>query len=184
MIIVVSAAGKTTNALEAILLAWFENDRGYLKLIDDLLKFHLNILDGLLFEPESDAVGFVYTTIGTLKEYLLGAKKEDYDFEYDQVIPYGELLSSIIVFEYLKTRLGSVEFVDIRDCIKTDNKYRDANILWEQSVIRTNSIFNFLNSGIYITQGFIGGTAEGDSSTLGREGSDYTSAVLAKHAQC
>jgi len=179
LIIVVSAAGKTTNALEKILNAWFADDPLHLTLIDDLLQYHFNILNGLEFEPESDAVGLVYITIETLKEYLTEARKEDYDFEYDQVIYYGELLSSIIVYEYLKTRLESIELVDVRDCLKTDSKYRDANILWDESSIRTNTNFNFLNTGKYITQGFLGGTVDGDTTTLGREGSDYTAAVLA-----
>ncbi len=179
LVIVVSASGKTTNALEGILNAWFADDPGYINLLDTLLAYHFDILNGLMFEPESDAVGLVYVTIETLKEYLLEAKKEQYDFEYDQVIPFGELLSATIVYEYLKTRLKSIEFVDIRDCIKTDNKYRDANIQWEDSTIRTNTIFNFLNTKNYITQGFIGGTVDGDSTTLGREGSDYTAALLA-----
>jgi aspartate kinase len=95
------------------------------------------------------------------------------------VISYGEIWSSILVYEYLKKRLKGVELVDIRDCLKTDNRYRDADILWEESVVRANTLFNFLNHKIYVTQGFIGGTAEGDTSTLGREGSDYTAAVLA-----
>jgi aspartate kinase len=178
LVIVVSASGKTTNALEEILKEWFDDDPHYIKLLDGLLEYHFSILHGLLFEPESDAVGLVYTTIEMLKEYFIEAKRDYYDFVYDQVIPYGELLSSIIVFEYLKPRLKGVELVDIRDCIKTDNRYRDANIDWAESVTRTNSFFNFLNTRIYITQGFIGGTAEGDTSTLGREGSDYTAAVI------
>lgn len=179
LVIVVSASGKSTNALEAILNAWFTDDPRYLTLIDGLLQTHYGILNGLSVEPKSEVVRLVSVTIESLKEYLLKAKKENFDFEYDQVIPYGELLSSIIVFEYLKPRLNEIELVDIRDCIKTDNRFRDANIEWEQSAIRTNSVFNFLNNRIYITQGFIAGTAGGDTSTLGREGSDYTAAVLA-----
>jgi aspartate kinase len=170
LVIVVSAIGKTTNALEKILDAWFADNQVYHKLIEDLLHFHFKILDGLNFEPESDAIGLVYTTIEILKEYLTEAKKDQYDFEYDQVISYGEVLSSIIVFEYLKPRIKGVELVDVRDAIRTDNKYRDANILWEESRVRTNTVFNFLNTRIYLTQGFIGGSADGNSTTLGREG--------------
>lgn len=179
LIIVVSASGKMTNALEQIMGTWFEGDIRYQELLDRLIDFHNSILNGLSFGPESEAFILFNKTIDKLKDYLLKTKKGSYDFEYDQIIPYGELLSSIIVFEYLKSELSGIELVDIRNCIKTDDRYRDANIEWEQSVIRTNSIFNFLNTGIYITQGFIAGTAEGDTSTLGREGSDYTAAVLA-----
>lgn len=179
LLIVVSASGKTTNALEEIMGAWFLSDLRYLDLIDRLAEYHDNILNGLSFEPESDVFMLVHNTIETLKGYLMKTQKGTYDFEYDQIIPFGELLSSIIVFKYLKSEIPEIEFVDIRNCVKTDDRYRDANIEWEQSVIRTNSTFNFLNTGIYITQGFIAGTAEGNTSTLGREGSDYTAAVLA-----
>ncbi|MBK7627093.1 MAG: aspartate kinase [Bacteroidales bacterium] len=179
LIIVVSASGKMTNALEQIMGAWFDGDIRYQELLDRLIDYHNSILNGLSFSPESEAFILFNKTIDKLKSYLLKTKKGSYDFEYDQIIPYGELISSIIVFEYLKSELSGIELVDIRTCIKTDDRFRDANIEWEQSVIRTNSIFNFLNTRIYITQGFIAGTAEGDSSTLGREGSDYTAAVLA-----
>lgn len=179
LIIVVSASGKTTNALEKILDKWFNGDTMYAELINKLLEYHFKILNELAFEPESDAVAYVYATFETIKEQLKSGKKDNYDFEYDQLISYGESLSVIMVYEYLKTRLDRMEVVDIRDCIITDNRYRDANIIWDKSVIRANSSFNFLNSRIYLTQGFVGATIEGYTTTLGREGSDYTAAVLA-----
>jgi len=179
LIIVVSASGKTTNALENILDKWFVGDPIYTELIDKLLEYHFKILHELLFEPESDAVAYVFATFEAIKDQLKSGKKENYDFEYDQLISFGESLSVIMVNEYLKTRVDRLEVVDIRDCIITDNRYRDANILWDKSVIRANSSFNFLNSRIYLTQGFVGATVEGFTSTLGREGSDYTAAVLA-----
>jgi aspartate kinase len=179
LIIVVSASGKTTNALENILDRWFAGDPIYAGLIDKLLEYHFKILHELLFEPDSDAVAYVFATFEAIKDQLKSGKKENYDFEYDQLISFGESLSVIMVNEYLKTRLDRMEVVDIRDCIITDNRYRDANILWDKSVIRANSSFNFLNSRIYLTQGFVGATIEGYTSTLGREGSDYTAAVLA-----
>jgi aspartate kinase len=179
LVIVVSAIGKTTNALEKILNAWFADDIVYLDFIDDLLESHFKILNDLQFEGESDAVAYVYSSITGLKEDLATLKKDNYDFVYDQIIPYGESLSVIIVSEYLKQRLNRFEVVDIRGCIITDSKYRDANIRWDQSIIRTHSFFNFLNTRIYLTQGFIGANADGYSTTLGREGSDYTAAVLA-----
>jgi len=178
LVIVVSAIGKTTNALENVLKAWIAGDQLYTEFLDNIQDVHYGILTEL-FSVEDDAVQLIYHAFEFLRDYLETGKKGDYDFEYDQVISYGEIWSSILVFEYLKTRLKGVELVDIRDCLKTDNRYRDANILWEESAVRTNTMFNFLNDKIYVTQGFIGGTAEGDTSTLGREGSDYTAAVLA-----
>lgn len=179
LIIVISASGKTTNALEKILDNWFAGDPKYTELIDRLLEYHFKILYELSFEPDSDAVAYVYATFEAIKDQLKTGKKENYDFEYDQLISYGESLSVIMVNEYLKTRLDRMEMVDIRDCIITDNRYRDANIIWDKSVIRANSSFNFLNSRIYLTQGFVGATIDGFTTTLGREGSDYTAAVLA-----
>jgi len=178
LIIVVSAIGKTTNALEIVLKAWMAGDQAYEKYLDNIKDAHYKILVKL-FSVEEDAVQLLYHAFEFLGDYLKSDKKGDYDFEYDQVISYGEIWSSILVYEYLKNRLKGVELVDIRDCLKTDNRHRDADINWEESVVRANTFFNFLNHEIYVTQGFIGGTAKGDTSTLGREGSDYTAAVLA-----
>lgn len=178
LIIVVSAIGKTTNALEIVLKAWMAGDPAYEKYLDNIKDAHYKILVKL-FSVEEDAVQLLYHAFEFLGDYLKSDKKGDYDFEYDQVISYGEIWSSILVYEYLKNRLKGVELVDIRDCLKTDNRHRDADINWEESVVRANTSFNFLNHEIYVTQGFIGGTAKGDTSTLGREGSDYTAAVLA-----
>lgn len=178
LIIVVSAIGKTTNALEIVLKAWMAGDPAYEKYLDNIKDVHYRILTKL-FSVGDDAVQLLYHAFELLGDYLKSDKKGDYDFEYDQVISYGEIWSSILVYEYLKSRLKGVYFVDIRDCLKTDNRHRDADILWEESVVRTNTTFNFLNHKTYVTQGFIGGTANGNTSTLGREGSDYTAAVLA-----
>ena len=106
-------------------------------------------------------------------------KKSEYDFDYDQVVSYGEVWSTLIVAEYLIKMGFEAEWVDIRKNLLTDDRFRDANILWEESSVRVNTLFNFLNHKIYVTQGFIAGTAKGETSTLGREGSDYTAAVLA-----
>jgi aspartate kinase len=178
LIIVVSAIGKTTNALENLHKAWMEGDPSYIKFLEIIRESHYKVLTEL-FSVEDDAVELIYHAFEFLSDYLESGKKGEFDFEYDQVISYGEIWSSILVFEYLKKRFKGVDLVDIRDCIKTDNRYRDAEIIWEDSAVRTNTLFNFLNHRIYITQGFIGGTAGGDTSTLGREGSDYTAAVLA-----
>ena len=109
-------------------------------------------------------------------------KKGKYDFEYDQVVSYGEIWSTIIVAEYLKTNHQEVEWIDIRETLLTDDRYRDANVLWSESAKRIQSIFDFRRQRIYVTQGFIGGTVAGHTTTLGREGSDYTAAIIGKYA--
>ena len=112
--------------------------------------------------------------------------KRKYDFEYDQVVSYGEIWSTIIVAEYLKKNFQDVEWCDIREILLTDDRYRDANVLWSESTKRVQSTFDFTKKKIYVTQGFIGGTVAGHTTTLGREGSDYTAAILANmlDAEC
>jgi aspartate kinase len=94
-------------------------------------------------------------------------------------VSFGEIWSSIIVAEYLKEQLSSVSLIDIREQFLTDDKYRDANIMWDETTERVKAAFSFEGSRIYVTQGFIGGTSTGKTTTLGREGSDYTAAILA-----
>ena len=114
-----------------------------------------------------------------LKEYLITTKKSVYDFEYDQVVSYGEMWSTIVVAEYIKKSGLNAEWIDIRGNLITDNRYRDANILWNESAEKVKAIFNFDKTKIFVTQGFIGGTASGHTTTFGREGSDYSAAILA-----
>jgi aspartate kinase len=177
LVIVVSAFGKTTNALEKVLRSWLEGDNLYKDHLDNIYSYHASVA-GELFTAGSPAMGRIDASFATLKEYLQSAKKGDYDFEYDQVVSRGEIWSTIIVAEYLSSTGIIAEWVDIRNSLLTDEKYRDANIFWEESTVRIKSVFDFSRSNIYVTQGFIAGTVSGRSTTLGREGSDYTAAVL------
>ena len=178
LVIVVSAFGKTTNALEQVLRAWMAGDENYRNLIDNLYSYHNSVACGL-FPGGNSAKGMIDNSFALLREYLESARKEDYDFEYDQIVSYGEIWSTIIVAEYLlKSGLNS-EWVDIRGNLITDDRHRDADILWGESTSRIKSVFNFRDRDIYVTQGFIGSTIAGKTTTLGREGSDYTAALLA-----
>jgi len=177
LVVVVSAFGKTTNALEKVLRSWLEGDNLYKDHLDNIYSYHASVA-GELFTAGSPAMGRIDASFATLKEYLQSAKKGDYDFEYDQVVSRGEIWSTIIVAEYLSSTGIIAEWVDIRNSLLTDEKYRDANIFWEESTVRIKSVFDFSRSNIYVTQGFIAGTVSGRSTTLGREGSDYTAAVL------
>jgi aspartate kinase len=178
LVIVVSAFGKTTNALEQVLRAWMAGDENYRNLIDNLYSYH-NSVACELFPGGNSAKGMIDNSFALLREYLESPKKEDYDFEYDQIVSYGEIWSTIIVAEYLlKSGLNS-EWVDIRGNLITDDRHRDADILWGESTSRIKSVFNFRDRDIYVTQGFIGSTIAGKTTTLGREGSDYTAALLA-----
>jgi aspartate kinase len=178
LVVVVSALGKTTNALEKVLKGWLNGGMEYNSLLDEVYDGHLSVIIDL-FGQHSEVRGKLEVSFALLRDHLLTSARMDYDFEYDQVVSYGEIWSTLMVAEYLKDRFQNVEWCDIRECLLTDDRYRDANILWNESTIRVRNKFNFKKIRIYITQGFIGGTAVGYTTTLGREGSDYTAAILA-----
>jgi aspartate kinase len=178
LVIVVSAFGKTTNALETVLKAWLNGDKRFSELLGDIYKNHLAVINEL-FENANTAKPAIDISFSKLNDYLLTEKKGDYDYEYDQIVSYGEIWSTIIVAAYLKNLGLNSEWIDIRKYLITDDKFRDANVLWVDSIPRIKTIFDFSKSDIYITQGFIGGTVGDQATTLGREGSDYTAAILA-----
>ncbi|WP_353776977.1 aspartate kinase [Winogradskyella sp. 3972H.M.0a.05] len=176
-LVVVSAMGKMTNAFEHVIKNYFENKAELKSSIQDILKYHNQILLDL-FENESHVVfKKVRELFLELESFLNRNKSPDYNFVYDQTISYGELVSTTIVSEYLNHIGLTNNWVDVREYIKTDNYYRTANVDWEttQSLISKNLNKNTLN----ITQGFIGSDANNFTTTLGREGSDYTAAIFA-----
>jgi aspartate kinase len=178
LVIVVSAFGKTTNGLEKVLSAWLNRDPGYLEHLRDLQKYHISVTQEL-FNNNMAVAGKTEISFSKLREYLNNEKRGSYDFEYDQIVSYGEIWSTIIVAEYLKIANPSTGWVDIREILLTDDRYRDANILWHECTGRIRKTFDSSKKKVYVTQGFIGGTAAGNTTTLGREGSDYTAAILA-----
>jgi aspartate kinase len=178
LVIVVSAFGKTTNALEIVLKAWLAGDNGYKGHLDNIYSYHSSVIEEL-FPSGNSAINKIDLSFSILKEYLLSETKSGYDYEYDQVVSYGEVWSTIIVAEYLKKSGKQAEWIDIRGNLITDDRYRDANILWNESTNRIKTIFDFARFPVFVTQGFIGGTVTGQTTTLGREGSDYTAAILA-----
>jgi aspartate kinase len=185
LVIVISAFGKTTNALEKVLKAWINMESVYRDLIDDIYLYHKKVISEL-FTDKGPVSGNIDNSFAKLKEYLSAGKKGDYDFDYDQVVSYGEIWSTIIVAGFLKTIIPEVEWIDIRGNLLTDDRFRDANILWNESRNRLQKVFDFSIKRIFVTQGFIGGTVSGQTTTLGREGSDYTAAVIANmlDAEC
>jgi aspartate kinase len=185
LVIVVSAFGKTTNALEKVLNAWLSDEQKYKVLLDEVYTVHLSAISDL-FGQQSDVKGLIDISFALLRDYLLTSPKSKYDFEYDQVVSYGEIWSTLIVAEYLKTSIPDLDWRDIRESLITDDRYRDANVLWSESTTRIRSHFDLKKHRVYVTQGFIGGTSSGHTTTLGREGSDYTAAILANilDAEC
>lgn len=178
LVIVISAFGKTTNALERVLKAWLDGDKIYKGHLDDVYSYHSSVISEL-FPSGSIVKGKIENSFSGLREYLFSNKKTSYDHEYDQIVSYGELWSTTIVSEFLNVSGLTTDWVDIRKCLLTDDRHRDANILWNESTAKVKAVFDFNRSDIFVTQGFIGATAAGWTTTLGREGSDYTAAILA-----
>ena len=175
--IIVSAFGKTTNALEKVLATWLAGDKSYKDHLENIYNYHAGVAEELFITGNSTG-NKIDASFKELKEYLQSAKKSGYDFEYDQVVSFGEIWSTIIVTGFLKEAGLKAEWIDIRKSLITDNRYRDANVLWDESSNLIKVAFDYRKSSLYVTQGFIGGTLDGYSTTLGREGSDYTAAIL------
>jgi len=176
-LIVVSAMGKTTNAIERVIDDYFNNRAQLQSAIQEVKKFHNAILIDL-FENENHAVYNKVTKLfAELEAFLNNNKSPDYNFVYDQTISYGELISTTIISAYLDDVGLKNTWLDIRDFIKTDNYYRSANVNWEatQKLITSKIDSKVLS----VTQGFIGSDSNNFTTTLGREGSDYTAAILA-----
>ncbi|MDU8886760.1 aspartate kinase [Yeosuana sp. MJ-SS3] len=176
-LVVVSAMGKTTNALEAVIKNYFENKSELQSSLQEVKKYHNAILLDLFDDENHVAFNKVSTLFQELDSFLGRNKSPDYNFIYDQTISYGELISTTIISEYLNTINLKNNWIDVREFIKTDNYYRRANVDWNltQQMISSNFNTGVLN----ITQGFLGSDANNFTTTLGREGSDYTAAIFA-----
>jgi len=182
ILVVISAMGKTTNALEKVTDAFYTGKKDEaLQLFQQVKQQHLNTAKYLLVANAvtcEDQLNNFFTEV----EWLLHDKPvRDYDYYYDQVVCIGELLSTSIVSHYLNEIGIKNKWVDVRDVFRTDDNFRDAAIDWGFTEERINSqiIKLFNGADIVLTQGFIGATDENESTTLGREGSDYTAAVFA-----
>jgi aspartate kinase len=176
-LIVVSAMGKTTNSLELLVKNYFDNKDDLQYSLNEVFNFHNKILDDLFKEDNHQIFSDVIEVFENLRGFLKRNKSPDYSFVYDQVVSFGEILSTKIINSYLNYSNIRCNWVDARVLIKTDSKYRDANLNWEitKASISKNIDTKLLN----ITQGFIASDANNFSTTLGREGSDYTAAIFA-----
>jgi len=177
LVVVVSAFGKTTNALEKVLKAWMAKDTSWKDYLEEIHSYHKSVTENLL-PGNISSLGKIEIQFAKLNEYLLSETSSDNDMDYDQIVSFGEIWSTLIVSEYLKTKISGVEWLDIREILITDDRHRDANVLWDESIRKVRTSFDFKRKRVYVTQGFIGGTFTGHATTLGREGSDYTAAIL------
>lgn len=176
-VLVISAMGKTTNALEIVARKYFDQDPEVWNAFQEVRDYHAAIMNELWGTPvELPEVERLFSQISNR---ISGERSMNFDYEYDQIVAYGELISTqIISLFFNKTGIAN-RWIDVRNCLKTDDQYREANINWELSARMAKRLFTFEADDLYITQGFIGGTLTNQTTTLGREGSDYTAAILA-----
>lgn len=183
ILIVISAMGKITNALEKVAEAFFEErNTEALELFQKIKDHHLNLLKYLVtvhWKKATDDLQHIFTEV----EWLLHDKPvNDFNYYYDQIVCSGELMSSTIISYFLNEQHLNNKWIDVRDVLRTDDGFRDAHVDWAVTEKHTlEKLFPlFAHHNLVITQGFIGSTDENESTTLGREGSDYTASIFAK----
>lgn len=180
-VVVISAMGKVTNQLETLAKAYFYKEGDITSLLNEVRHYHFTILDQL-FENKNQNV---YNDIENVFVELLWILEEEpsstYDFHYDQIVSLGEVLSTRIVSAWLNQSGVNNTWTDARGLIQTDNTYREGKVdyLLSETLVQTQLLPLLKTTPVVITQGFIGGTSENFTTTLGREGSDYTAALLA-----
>ncbi len=177
LIVVVSAMGKTTDALERLTAEYWRHKNDYSDLFNEIKNYHFKIVEEL-FEPDHRIYDVLNQLFNQLYNRIHQNPSMNYDYEYDQIVSYGEMFSTIIVSEYLDKSGFPVSWLDVRTMIKTDNKFRDANVNWDLTLYKISST-DFSEKQVYVTQGFIASTFNGQTTTLGREGSDFTGAIFA-----
>lgn len=176
-LIVVSAMGKTTNAFEKLIEAYFDDAKQLESQLNEIIDYHLGIMNETFDHPKHDVFDQVKQRFDRLRTFLKNNKSPHYSFVYDQVVSTGELVSTTIITHFLNEKGIAANWLDARECIQTDTSYRDANVDWARTEKAIREKVN--PDQFYITQGFIGSDDNNFTTTLGREGSDYTAAIFA-----
>lgn len=174
LVVVVSAIGKTTNALEKV-ISLFESGKSYETELDQIIENHNQIAQSILESP-----GSTLNAISAYRNQIISQLQQGYTYDklYDQVVSAGELLSSLIAHAHLQDLGIHSEWVDARESIITDSTFREGKVNWEESEKRIQNLLPLLKDKILITQGFIGADSDRNTTTLGREGSDYSAAIF------
>jgi aspartate kinase len=178
LFVVVSAMGKTTNAMEVVLEHFMKAEKAFsLEKLAEVEVYHREIIQELFVQPER---GFqaVAPLFEAMRSYIANAVGDDYDRCYDHLVSYGEVISTTIVSAFLMDSGIDNCWLDMRRLLITDSNFREANVRMDESAIRMKAAADFRQHRIYVGQGFIGSNSKGDPTTLGREGSDYTAAVV------
>ena len=176
-LVVVSAMGKTTNAMEELAGIYMAHPYGIMGSLEGIRRYHMDVVIELFPDAQHPVYQNVAQLFLEIEDFFKRNKSPKYNFVYDQIVGYGELLSSTILSEYLNAQGLENQWIDVRGLIKTDNHYRDAQVDWEQTALAVQS--TLIKGPFYITQGFLGSDENHFTTTLGREGSDYTAAILA-----
>lgn len=179
LLVVVSALGKTTNALEEVVNAYVTKNENVKLLIEKIKQAHFGICKELFIEENHAVYDQLNNFFVEMEWQIEEDRLEEYNYIYDQIVSVGELLSTTILSHYLNSIGIATHWLDVRDVIKTDDTYREGNVNWKKSSDLINDlVLPLLEEKIVITQGFLGSTSENCTTTLGREGSDYTAAIF------
>lgn len=177
VLLVVSAMGKTTNALEVVIKNYFEKSAELQSSVQEVKKYHNQILLDLFEEDKNEVFAAVNSHFLDLEYFLAHNKSPNYNFVYDQIVSCGELISTTILSHFMNFMGIKTQWLDVRNFIKTNSNYRDAEVDW--NLTQKNISKNVKQKSLYITQGFLGSDENNFTTTLGREGSDYTAAIFA-----
>jgi aspartate kinase len=180
--VIVSAMGKTTNALEIVVdTLWNSDEKGFINKVEEIRDFHFSIMKDLFQNTNHEIFEEIENEFEILKNRFDESSRQKFDFEYDQIVSAGETLSTKIVASFLKERGINAAWIDARSLVRTDKNYREAEVDWEvtETLYKTVFVPRLETCDVIITQGFTGHTKDGKTTTLGREGSDYSAGILA-----
>jgi aspartate kinase len=177
VLVIVSAMGKTTNALEDVIKNYFDKSLELNSSVQEVKKYHNQILLDLFEDEKNEVFTAVNNQFADLEYFLAHNKSPNYNFVYDQIVSFGELISTTILSHFMAFKGIQTQWLDVRNFVKTDSTYRDAEVDWE--LTQKNIANNVKRKILNITQGFLGSDENNFTTTLGREGSDYSAAIFA-----
>jgi aspartate kinase len=177
VLVIVSAMGKTTNALEEVIKNYFDKSPELNSSVQEVKKYHNQVLLDLFEDDTNEVFAAVNAQFADLEYFLAHNKSPNYNFVYDQIVSFGELISTTILSHFMSFKGIQTQWLDVRNFVKTDSTYRDAEVDWE--LTQKNIANNVKRKILNITQGFLGSDENNFTTTLGREGSDYSAAIFA-----
>ena len=178
-VVVISAMGKTTNDLEAVINTYYAGNEEWKNLLHTVFEKHLTIINELFDTQKEEVINAVKLITDKTAEFLSHNNSRHYNFIYDQVVSIGEYISTTIVSHFANKEGLKNTLLDAKDCVFTDNAYTEGKIDWRKTEKAIPEKVQLLTQqGFIITQGFVGCTPEDFTTTLGREGSDYTAAIF------